>query len=256
MPLFAESWDLATLTVRQPMATALDLCTGSGIHALLAARHARRVLAVDVSARAVAFTRFNAWLNAITNVDVLQGDLFSPVEGERELGLLTANPPYNPEVDVPAGANYSSGGESGEEVLERFITETPRRLMAGGYAQIITLLCHRKDEPADVRLERWLRASGVAVEALVLARPVSYRPEVLAPLSNQPTLVAQQKSWARLGIDRFEFGLVTIRRQSSGSAVRLRRGPFGTAVHGPPPDALAAFLGEAVGPRAKDPQRA
>ena len=242
MPLFAESWDLAALTIRQPIETALDLCTGSGIHALLASRHAGRALAVDVSPRAVAFTRFNAWLNGIDNVEAAEGDLFAPVSEERKFALITANPPYNPEVSVPAGTDYASGGESGEEILERIVTEAPRRLVPGGYAQVITLLCHRRNEPADVRLERWLVESGTGVDALLLARPVTYRAEVLSCPPDHPTLSAQRRSWHSLGIESFEFGLLTLRRRGSGTGVRLRRGPFGTALHGPPLDALAPFL--------------
>ncbi|HLA78248.1 MAG TPA: methyltransferase, partial [Vicinamibacteria bacterium] len=97
MPLFSESYDLAALAVRAPVDAALDLCTGSGIHALLACRHAREVIGVDVSARALAFADFNARLNGIGNASFLSGDLYAPVAGRR-FGLITANPPYNPEI--------------------------------------------------------------------------------------------------------------------------------------------------------------
>jgi hypothetical protein len=55
-----DSRHLARCTTRRPFRAALDLCTGSGIHALLASTHAKQVLAVDINPRAARCTRFNA----------------------------------------------------------------------------------------------------------------------------------------------------------------------------------------------------
>src|SRR5262249_2945353 len=54
---------LSDFTVRRPVESALDLGCGSGVLGLLAASHARRVTALDVSPRAIAFSRFNAEMN-------------------------------------------------------------------------------------------------------------------------------------------------------------------------------------------------
>jgi predicted RNA methylase len=43
----------ATLTIREPVQTALDVGTGSGVQALWAARHCEHVIAVDVNPRAL-----------------------------------------------------------------------------------------------------------------------------------------------------------------------------------------------------------
>src|SRR5439155_8558594 len=50
---------LAALTVRRPVGAVRALGTGSGVQALLAARHSPRVVAVDVNPRALRFTTFN-----------------------------------------------------------------------------------------------------------------------------------------------------------------------------------------------------
>jgi len=89
----ATSWALANLTVRRPVTDALDVGTGCGIQALLAARHAGRVTATDSNARALAFARFNAALNGVINVTFVEGDLFEPIAGER-FDLVVANPPF------------------------------------------------------------------------------------------------------------------------------------------------------------------
>src|SRR6478752_2014025 len=46
---------LASLTPRRHVARALDIGTGNGVHALLAARHAGHVIATDINPRALAF---------------------------------------------------------------------------------------------------------------------------------------------------------------------------------------------------------
>jgi len=63
----ARTCDL--LTPRPRVRRALDVGTGSGIHALLAARHARHVIATDVNDRALAYTELNAALNGLDNVE-------------------------------------------------------------------------------------------------------------------------------------------------------------------------------------------
>jgi hypothetical protein len=76
----ARTCDL--LTPRPRVARALDVGTGSGIHALLAARHAKHVVAIDVNDRALAYTALNAALNGIDNVECRNGSFFDPVDGE------------------------------------------------------------------------------------------------------------------------------------------------------------------------------
>jgi SAM-dependent methyltransferase len=226
MPLFPESYDLGRIAVRAPVDRALDVCTGSGIHALLAARHAREAVGVDISTRALEFARFNAWLNAIENVVWLQGDVYAPLPDGGRYGLITANPPYNPELDSAAGDDYHSGGESGEEILERIVAGLPRLLAPEGYAQIITLLIHREDDELGPRLQRWLSASGTdGFDVLLLAKPVDYRPLVLkgGPLS--PADQALHESWKRQRITRFEFGVVNVRRAPGTREPRVVQGP-------------------------------
>ena len=66
---------LARATIRRPAGTALDLGTGAGMHALLMAPHAERVLAADINPRALWFTQVNARLNGIDNVETREGSL-------------------------------------------------------------------------------------------------------------------------------------------------------------------------------------
>jgi methyltransferase family protein len=74
---------LAALLVRRPCSRALDLGTGCGVQALIAARYSERVVATDVNPRALGFGRLSAALNGLENIEWRQGSLFDPVRGER-----------------------------------------------------------------------------------------------------------------------------------------------------------------------------
>lgn len=154
---------LARVTSRRPVGSALDLCTGSGVHALLAASHSQRVVAVDISPRAVRCTRFNAQILGAKNVKAVIGNLFDPVQGEL-FDLITANPPFVPSpVD---SVKFRDGGHSGEYVQRHIIAGLPHHLAPGGLAQIVTELGERDDLPISGRLREWL--GGVPMDIHIL----------------------------------------------------------------------------------------
>ena len=156
---------LARTTSRRPVGTALDLCTGSGIHALLAAAHAGKATAVDINPRAVRCTAFNARAAGLPQVEALLGDLFEPVGG-RAFDLITANPPFVPAPAQEVG--YRDGGPSGEDVQRRIVAGLPRHLAPGGLAQIVTELGERDGEPLEDRLRLWLGDAPMAIHVLRL----------------------------------------------------------------------------------------
>ena len=84
---------LAGATIRRGISTAFDLGTGCGVQALHASAHSDRVVASDLNPRATACATLTMELNAVDNVEVVDGDLFAPVEGER-FDLVVANPPF------------------------------------------------------------------------------------------------------------------------------------------------------------------
>ena len=165
MSVGSDSRWLARITVRRPVGATLDLCTGSGVHALLAASHSQRVLAVDINTRAAHCTRFNVQVSGATNVDTAVGDLYEPVRGER-FGLITANPPFVPSPVNSLG--FRDGGRSGEDVQRRIIEGLPQHLAPGGIAQIVTELGERDDEPISERLRKWLGDAPVDIIILRL----------------------------------------------------------------------------------------
>ena len=73
---------LAAVTVRRQASTALDLCCGSGIQALLAARHCKQVVGTDLNPRALRLAVLSAALSGVENVEWRLGDLLEPVESD------------------------------------------------------------------------------------------------------------------------------------------------------------------------------
>ena len=163
MYIGADSRWLAHAALRRPIDSALDLCTGSGIHAILAAQHSKRVIAVDISPRAVKCTNFNAFAFGLSNVTAIVGDLYENV-GDERFDLITANPPFVPSPVKEIG--YRDGGSSGEEVQRRIIKELPRYLAPNGIAQIVTEFGEREGETLIERLRTWL--NGAPMDILIL----------------------------------------------------------------------------------------
>jgi len=125
---------LARLTVRCQVRTVLDLGCGGGVQALLAARHAERVVGADLNPRAVAFARFNARLNGVTNAEFRVGDLFDPVRGEK-FDLLVCNPPYV--VSPDAQILFRDGGRPGDSLCAEIVRRAGEHLEEGGFATIL-----------------------------------------------------------------------------------------------------------------------
>ena len=79
--IFAGTLQFLGLVPSGPMEAALDLCSGTGIAAMMMGRTAGRAVAADITARATHFAHFNRLLNDCPNVAIVQGDLYAPVAG-------------------------------------------------------------------------------------------------------------------------------------------------------------------------------
>ena len=128
--------------LKRPVRRALDLCTGSGCLAILAA-HAfpgAKVDAIDLSRPALAVARKNvAKYRLGTRVRLIRSNLFDSLEKER-YDLIVTNPPYvtaaamrklPPEYRHEPGMALA-GGRDGLVLVEKIIREAEGRLSAGG----------------------------------------------------------------------------------------------------------------------------
>lgn len=216
--LGTDSYVLARVTPRQAGIEALDLCTGSGLHALLAARHHERVVGVDLNPRALKFSRLNARVNGLEErCQFLQGDLYQPVQGQ-SFDLITANPPFVPTPD-PKMQLHRTGGETGEEVSQRLVEGLPTHLKVGGTFSMVLDYPVFKHDPYLDRLVRWLGGDRQGWGVAVLLFAADSREEYIkAHLdSSDPEHYLENyteylRTYERLQIEEIGFANVFIRR--------------------------------------------
>jgi len=124
----------------------VDIGTGSGNIAVALGRELPRgrIIATDISVKALAVAARNARQNSVKNITFKRGSLFSPLRQlklEGRSGIIVSNPPYVSAGDwatLPAeirGHEPKSallGGESGLEVIGRLVRGSLTYLKPGG----------------------------------------------------------------------------------------------------------------------------
>lgn len=163
----SDSWLLAEVVRARvtPGARVLDVCTGSGVVAIAAARAGGRTTAVDISRRAVLAARVNARLNGVV-VDAVRSDLLEALDGSR-FDLIVSNPPYLPGTpgSVSGRARAWEGGPDGRTFLDRLIAAAPQHLLPGG----ALLVVHSSVCGVEATVEH-MRAAGLDAEVVVRRR--------------------------------------------------------------------------------------
>lgn len=157
---------LRRLTLREPVDTTLDLGCGCGIQALFAASHSRRVVATDISESALDYTRFNAALNGIDNVECRAGDRLAPVADET-FDLIVSNPPF-----VPGPARqfvYRDSDLDLDDFCRHLVADGSRFLNDGGCMQLLFESVEIEGESWPDRIRGWIR--GTDCDAWVLHSP-------------------------------------------------------------------------------------
>lgn len=159
----------------------LDLCTGSGCLAILAALTFPRahIDAADLSAGALALAWRNVAIHRLSDrIALHRGDLFGPVQ-DRRYDLILSNPPY---VDASGMAKLPpeyrheprmalAAGDDGLDLVRRILAEAPRHLAKHG-----ALICEigrgrRNLEAAFPRLPfLWLDTEQSEGEVFWIAR--------------------------------------------------------------------------------------
>ena len=123
--------------------TVLDLCTGGGSLAILAARvfPNARIDAVDLSPDALAVAARNVEEHGLEDrIALHRGDLYAPLPGGRRYDLILTNPPYVTQAAVDAfPPEYAAepemahlGGQDGLDLVMKIIDGAPARLAPGG----------------------------------------------------------------------------------------------------------------------------
>ncbi|MFV3074918.1 50S ribosomal protein L3 N(5)-glutamine methyltransferase [Niveispirillum fermenti] len=141
--LFGGEQDFTLVDDVTEVEKVLDLCTGSGCLAILAAGifPLAQVDAVDLSPDALEVARINVTDHGLEDrVKLHQGDLFKPLKN-RKYDLILTNPPYvdadamkhlPPEYRAEPAMALAGGGEDGMDIVHRILKDAPKHLNPGG----------------------------------------------------------------------------------------------------------------------------
>lgn len=208
----------------------LDLCSGTGVAALCAAKHfARRSYAYDIAERCTAFAEFNKRLSGLNNVTVHLGDLYEPARGMM-FDCIVAHPPYVP-VLRPKYV-YHDGGEDGESIIRRIIEGLPRYLKPGGLYYMLAMGSDRTDAPFERRIREWLGEHesefDVAIAPKRLMSPEEFGVQASAKSHTPLDDMARFKEvFSRLKVSELVYGFVQIQRRADSRKVFTTRRQVG-----------------------------
>ncbi len=199
---------------------ALDLCSGTGIGALKMSGGARRVVATDLTARSVHFSRFNALLNGCGNVEAAQGDLYEAVPGQT-FDVITAHPPYVPSLGDHAV--YRDGGDAGETVVRRIVEGLPNALRRGGTFYSMSVGLDTTAGQFEERARGWLGSAQDEFDVIFAygdeKSPDQAVADIVSRAKHVKTLNPAQlkQAYEQMGVRRLVYGALVIHRRDSGA---------------------------------------
>ena len=217
---------LRYLTMRDPVEDTLDLGCGCGIHALFAARHSTRVTATDISPHAIAYTRFNALLNDIANVDCVEGNLFEPV-ADRQFDLIISNPPFviSPSEDFV----YRDNAMELDDFCKALVAEAPHYLKEGAHLQMLCEWVEVEGESWVDRISDWIRGCDAWVLHAAPLSPASYAQQRTADLSGESVNAGSESEWSAYfdehKVRAIHPGMLVLRRRDDTNWLHVQNLP-------------------------------
>jgi methylase of polypeptide subunit release factors len=220
---------LQQFTIRTPVRATLDLGTGCGMQAVLAANHSARVTATDLNPRAAEFACFNAGLNGVENIECVVGDTFAPVRN-RTFDLILANPPFF--ITPSSDRMYCENGMELDGYCRRVAREAPAHLNADGYLQMVFECVQVCGQSWQDRVREWVDGSGCDVwifhsyarEAMAYARERIRQTTAAAML--EESLPRWMDYYRRRGVQEIHGGMLAIRRRTGRNWVRIEEMPL------------------------------
>ena len=147
-----KSWkSLAETLLRlMPPMVIADLGAGEGAFALLLAQQAKKVIAVDSSAKMIEVGREQALRHGVENVEYRLGDMEEIPIGDGEVDLVFFSQSLHHALHP-----------------ERAVEDVWRILKPGGRIVILDLVKHRFEEARELYADEWLGFSETDVEAML-----------------------------------------------------------------------------------------
>ncbi len=147
-----KSWkSLAEALLRlMPPLVVADLGAGEGAFALLLAQRAKKVIAVDSSAKMIEVGREQAQRHGVKNIDYRLGDMEEIPIGASEVDLVFFSQSLHHALHP-----------------ERALAEAARILVPGGRIVVLDLVRHRFEEAREMYADEWLGFGEAELEALL-----------------------------------------------------------------------------------------
>jgi release factor glutamine methyltransferase len=173
--LFADNLEVGEMDV------VVDIGTGCGILGIIAAKKARKVLAIDVNPHALRCAKENARLNRVADkMSFVRGNLLQPIKIGQKFDAITFNPPYLPVKNEDRSwlSCAWSGGTDGRQVIDRFLDEAPKYLQSRGQILLMQSSLAGIDKTLQSLAKRGMDVSVVAhrrlayFETLALVRGI------------------------------------------------------------------------------------
>jgi methylase of polypeptide subunit release factors len=226
MSVSSSTRDLARFAIPAAGGEVLDLCTGSSALALHLAPGASRVLATDYNPRAVDVGMFNARFNRMEHVELRQGSWFEPVRGE-QFDRIVCSPPFvlTPPPEFGGGPRvlYMSSEFQADGVSEMVVKGVAAHLRPGGFGQVLVNWAHLRGQDWRARLASWMEGTGCDAWALRFRTddPEQYTSLWMREIGTDLEAAAARFGrwlayYQREGIEAVSYGLITLRKRSSG----------------------------------------
>ncbi len=147
-----KSWkSLAEALLRlMPPLVVADLGAGEGAFALLLAQRARKVIAIDSSARMIEVGREQALRHGVKNIEYRLGDMEEIPIGNGDVDLV-----------------FFSQSLHHAQHPERALAEAARILVPGGRIVILDLMRHRFEDARELYADEWLGFTEVELESML-----------------------------------------------------------------------------------------
>ena len=211
---------LSNLVIRRPVRRTLDLGCGCGVLGLLSSSHSEQVHGVDTNPRAISFSRFNAYLNGVKNIEFRLGNLFEPVS-EEKYDLILSNPPYV--ISPDQSFTFRDGGLVGDQFCRELAQEAPRYLEEGGFFQMLCNWTTSRGQDWKDAIGSWFADVNCDVR---VGRSQIMDPSNYASMWIESTETKDLESYNKVfdkwvsyyegqSMDQFHFGWITMRRRSA-----------------------------------------
>ena len=132
---FIKNLDLLIKNEKLKYNNALDICTGSGIHAFHLKKYANRIIGSDINNRAISYANFNNKININNHkIKFINSDLYSNISSIK-FDLVVANTPF---LFLPKELREhcvdGDGGFMGIEFVVKLIKKTSQNINSTGRA--------------------------------------------------------------------------------------------------------------------------